>query len=299
MPEMPHRTQREWPAAGWYPDQFDGAGERYWNGFAWDLGDLKAEPHRDWADGSPLPTVIDHEVGPEYSTGSRVAMGALWLAVILIMVAFAVAGGWYGFILAGFIGAIASVFSLMHRQRTRRGMGLVPLVTAAAVILLVIGVPAAVIDSGSVGTNTQFAAAGKPVAPVTAPTAQASQRVAVSNPSPAVQTPTHASTPVRSVPSPVASQNFSGAYPPGVTAVCEDGHFATSTVASATCVQDGGVAHWVQQPVASTGDTSAQSATVSYANCAAVRAAGKAPLLRDQPGYASHLDRDGDGVACE
>ena len=36
-----------------------------------------------------------------------------------------------------------------------------------------------------------------------------------------------------------------------------------------------------------------------YANCAEVRAAGKAPLRRGQPGYAAHLDRDGDGVACE
>ena len=31
----------------------------------------------------------------------------------------------------------------------------------------------------------------------------------------------------------------------------------------------------------------------------AVRAAGKAPLYKGQPGYDSHLDRDGDGVACE
>ncbi|MDL2343454.1 excalibur calcium-binding domain-containing protein [Deinococcus sp. MIMF12] len=37
----------------------------------------------------------------------------------------------------------------------------------------------------------------------------------------------------------------------------------------------------------------------SYPNCAAVRAAGKAPLLRGQPGYRAGLDRDGDGVACE
>jgi hypothetical protein len=38
---------------------------------------------------------------------------------------------------------------------------------------------------------------------------------------------------------------------------------------------------------------------VSYRNCAEVRAAGKAPLKRGDPGYASHLDRDGDGLACE
>ena len=36
-----------------------------------------------------------------------------------------------------------------------------------------------------------------------------------------------------------------------------------------------------------------------FANCAQVRAAGLAPIDRGQPGYAAHLDRDNDGVACE
>lgn len=40
-------------------------------------------------------------------------------------------------------------------------------------------------------------------------------------------------------------------------------------------------------------------ASVYYANCAAVKAAGKSPLLRGQPGYRAGLDRDGDGRACE
>ena len=40
-------------------------------------------------------------------------------------------------------------------------------------------------------------------------------------------------------------------------------------------------------------------APVSYANCSAVRAAGAAPIYVGQPGFGSHLDRDGDGVACE
>jgi beta-lactam-binding protein with PASTA domain len=40
-------------------------------------------------------------------------------------------------------------------------------------------------------------------------------------------------------------------------------------------------------------------ASVSYANCAAVRAAGAAPIYAGTPGYGKHLDRDGDGVACE
>lgn len=38
---------------------------------------------------------------------------------------------------------------------------------------------------------------------------------------------------------------------------------------------------------------------VYYKNCAEVRAAGKAPLHRVDPGYRSGLDRDNDGIACE
>lgn len=36
-----------------------------------------------------------------------------------------------------------------------------------------------------------------------------------------------------------------------------------------------------------------------FRNCAAARAAGKAPLRLGDPGYRKPLDRDGDGVACE
>ncbi len=38
---------------------------------------------------------------------------------------------------------------------------------------------------------------------------------------------------------------------------------------------------------------------VSYANCDAVKAAGKAPLHKSDPGYSTSLDRDGDGTACD
>ncbi|CAN5395911.1 DUF1524 domain-containing protein [soil metagenome] len=40
-------------------------------------------------------------------------------------------------------------------------------------------------------------------------------------------------------------------------------------------------------------------ATVTYANCDAVRAAGAAPIHVGDPGYATKLDRDGDGIGCE
>lgn len=38
---------------------------------------------------------------------------------------------------------------------------------------------------------------------------------------------------------------------------------------------------------------------VYYEDCDAARAAGAAPVYAGEPGYGPHLDRDGDGVACE
>lgn len=43
----------------------------------------------------------------------------------------------------------------------------------------------------------------------------------------------------------------------------------------------------------------AVEASVYYAGCNQVRAAGKAPLRRGEPGYRIGMDGDGDGVACE
>lgn len=39
--------------------------------------------------------------------------------------------------------------------------------------------------------------------------------------------------------------------------------------------------------------------TAYYRSCSAARAAGAAPIRRGSPGYGRHLDRDGDGIACE
>jgi Excalibur calcium-binding domain len=46
-------------------------------------------------------------------------------------------------------------------------------------------------------------------------------------------------------------------------------------------------------------ETKATETSIYYRYCADVRAAGQAPLHAGEPGYAPHLDRDGDGVACE
>ena len=37
----------------------------------------------------------------------------------------------------------------------------------------------------------------------------------------------------------------------------------------------------------------------AFRSCSEARAAGAAPVGRDDPGYGPHLDRDGDGIGCE
>jgi hypothetical protein len=43
----------------------------------------------------------------------------------------------------------------------------------------------------------------------------------------------------------------------------------------------------------------AANADIYYKNCSEARAAGVTPLYEGDPGYAPHLDRDNDGIACE
>lgn len=43
----------------------------------------------------------------------------------------------------------------------------------------------------------------------------------------------------------------------------------------------------------------AHAPSAPYRNCDTAHAAGAAPILRGEPGYGPHLDRDGDGVGCE
>ncbi|WP_223183868.1 MULTISPECIES: excalibur calcium-binding domain-containing protein [unclassified Streptomyces] len=47
------------------------------------------------------------------------------------------------------------------------------------------------------------------------------------------------------------------------------------------------------------GSGSGSGGLAYYKNCDAVRAAGKGPIYRGQPGYRSGLDRDNDGKACD
>ncbi|WP_327635757.1 excalibur calcium-binding domain-containing protein [Kribbella sp. NBC_00482] len=52
-------------------------------------------------------------------------------------------------------------------------------------------------------------------------------------------------------------------------------------------------------PSSSPSSTPSTTPAVVYRDCAEVRAAGKAPLYRGDPGYTPELDNNGDGIACE
>lgn len=61
-----------------------------------------------------------------------------------------------------------------------------------------------------------------------------------------------------------------------------------------------GVSYLVSPSDKATGAADASApAGAYYSYCSEARAAGVAPLYRNQPGYRADLDRDGDGVACE
>lgn len=54
-----------------------------------------------------------------------------------------------------------------------------------------------------------------------------------------------------------------------------------------------------QAPPEETSADQASAASTNYASCVAVPAPGAAPPHADEPGYGSHVDRDGEGVGCE
>jgi micrococcal nuclease len=74
----------------------------------------------------------------------------------------------------------------------------------------------------------------------------------------------------------------------GVWASCSTSSGATTSTTKATTGTTGTTA----------AGAAAGRASVTYANCTEVRSAGAAPLYRNDPGYSSSLDPDGDGVAC-
>ncbi len=56
---------------------------------------------------------------------------------------------------------------------------------------------------------------------------------------------------------------------------------------------------WLERQTATAEQRLHTEMSESYPGCREVRSAGKAPLLRGEPGYRTWMDGDDDGVACE
>lgn len=74
---------------------------------------------------------------------------------------------------------------------------------------------------------------------------------------------------------------------------------ATTTTAAPTTTTSAKPTTTTTQPPTTTTTEAPASSEPSFANCTEAKAAGYKDILRGQPGYADHLDRDQDGVACE
>lgn len=59
------------------------------------------------------------------------------------------------------------------------------------------------------------------------------------------------------------------------------------------------IAQETKKPAKPEGSSGSSNGSTHYKNCTAAREAGAAPVRVGDPGYGSHLDRDGDGIGCE
>ncbi|WP_244291409.1 excalibur calcium-binding domain-containing protein [Streptomyces subrutilus] len=151
----------------------------------------------------------------------------------------------------------------------------------------------AAVSSGPKPVKDDTKPASPPVVTVTV-TAPPPPAPSASTPSPSPSAPTSAA-----VPSPPPSAGAGAAPTPAERPavrkppVADDGKAQSPTDVSA-----GSGSASVSGTSGSSG-SGGGGGSVYYRNCTAVRDAGAAPIRRGDAGYGSHLDRDGDGVACE
>lgn len=145
----------------------------------------------------------------------------------------------------------------------------------AALILSVVAVPvllccAGVVAVGGTGDPPRTPVAGRDSAAAVAP--------------PAVESPAPSTSPV-AVPTIATPTQSPGAAQPPAARLAAPAPVATT--------QRPAVRRTTSRPA------TPRPPTAYYANCDAVRRAGKAPLHQGSPGFRPALDRDRDGVACE
>ncbi|MDF8265231.1 excalibur calcium-binding domain-containing protein [Luteipulveratus flavus] len=223
------------PVPGWYADPHDAHQLRYWDGGQWTAAT------RPWADqptGDPRTSAWATTVVPEQAAATSGGPGAQELA--------SAGRPWW--------------------QRKRFAV-------LAVVLMLAAAGHAANGDDRPVRNAQPLSGTATPAAAAPAATTSAAEPVQSAPPAKTAQQ----TSPAPATPTPRRTS------PPRPTSRPKQ-HVTTSATRVAPLVPEA---------------APRQPAGVHYAGCAAVRAAGKAPLHRGDPGFRAGLDRDGDGVACE
>ncbi len=310
--------------AGWYP-QADGR-QRYWDGELWTerfKGDVTAETIASpWLKTTP----------PAASTGRSFSKAAAfgWGGLALVCLAGALTSGLSG--ATGMLGCstlMIGVFALTRghvgwaRLRSRAAGGVA---VGVAVLLFIFGALVAPSStpptsrstamSSDTATTTNAAAEAAAASAAEAATAQtAAAEVAATEAAAAAETAaaeaaaqaTAEAAAAQAVVDAAAAQavvdaaaaqavvdaTAAKAFADAVTAK----RVKSAAAAKAKAVAAASAKRRAAPAAASEPEPPAPSAY--YANCSAARAAGVTPIYRGQPGYASKLDRDHDGIACE
>ncbi len=204
------------------------------------------------------------------TTFSWVVAGVM---VLLLLVA-AINGGVGTFLaLAGLIGFLTGLYVLITRRSSWAGL---PRSRKIGAIVLGAGLVVSIVGSSIGGAQT----------PREAPVAEPAPTVTVTS---TVQAPTETVF-VTVTAEPVVAPVAEAAPVADPAPVAEP---------EADAAQNAPAPLYAAPEAAPAAPEPAPEQSVSFANCTEARAAGAAPVYVGDPGYASHLDRDGDGVGCE
>ena len=297
--------------AGWYPQSDEQL--RYWDGELWTDHFAPGGPAESSA--SPLAKPVQVTFGGRsFSKADLFGWGGLILVVLLG----ALSSGFSGAV--GMLGLFALVVGLIALARGRvswarlgsRAAGGVAV--GAAMVLFTVGAVAAPPSTSPTSESTTTSSD-------TPPTADAAAEAAAQ--AAAAETAAAETAAAEAAAAEVAAAEAAAA---AEIAAAEVSAQATADAAAAQASADAAAAKATADAVAAKNAKAAAAkkaqavaaasakaeaaaaaaaaapppaADVYYENCTAVRAAGADPIMRGEPGYASKLDRDNDGIACE
>jgi hypothetical protein len=287
--------------AGWYP-QSDGQ-QRYWDGELWTEHFAPGVP----VETSALPLVKPKQLtfgGRSFSKAASFGWGGLALTVLLG----ALSGGFSGAaVMLGWFALVVGVIALARgrvgwaRLASRAAGGVA---VGAAVVLLIVGVAT---EAPSMSPTSKSTNASSDPPPTADSAAEAAAQAAAAETAAAEVAAAEAAAAAEKASAEASAQAASDAATAQASA---DAATAKATADAVAAKNAKAAAAKKARAVAAASAKAAAAAAaaavvpppaadVYYANCTEARAAGVTPIMRGEPGYASKLDRDNDGIACE